>query len=439
MEPVVALAFSLRRLPRPGLTRIAVVAAAATTLLASSASALWTTGGSGSGTVSAGTLDAASISVPASSTGSVVVTWDTQAEMTPASANSGVTYVVERKLGAGSFAAIGSGPCSGTLPRPTASCTDTVGVSGTYTYRVVAYYSTSWTATSNEDSVVVTVGTAPNPPTVDSTTPASPANNNSPHVLGTAEAGSTVNLYTNNTCTSAVAGTGTASGGNYDITVAVADDSTTTFYATAMNTFGTSNCSSSFVTYVEDSTAPSVTVNQKAGQADPTNALPILWTVAFSESVTGFDASDLTRGGTATGGTVSVSGAGASYEISLTGSPTNGTVSFTIAASTAQDPAGNTNSASTSTDNTVTYDTVAPPAPSVSSSSPQNNRVTLTFSDTEAGVTFECQFESTGWVACTSPYTFGPGSQYDGTHNYSVRAIDAAGNQSTATTVQQAA
>ena len=65
------------------------------------------------------------------------------------------------------------------------------------------------------------------------------------------------------------------------------------------------------VTY--DTTPPTVTVNQKAGQPDPTNTLPILYTVTFSEPVTGFDATDLTRGGTSTGGTVTVTGAARRY------------------------------------------------------------------------------------------------------------------------------
>src|SRR4051812_36070423 len=39
----------------------------------------------------------------------------------------------------------------------------------------------------------------------------------------------------------------------------------------------------------------------------------------------------------------------------------------------------------------VTIDTQLPPTPSMSPSSTQNNRVILTFSDTEAGVSFECQ------------------------------------------------
>jgi Bacterial Ig-like domain len=115
--------------------------------------------------------------------------------------------------------------------------------------------------------------------------------------------------------------------------------------------------------YTVDKIAPTVTVNQKSGQADPTNALPIVFTVTFSESVTGFDAGDLTRGGTSTGGTVSVTGSGASYEIAVTNpgsNLTNGSLVFSIAANKAQDLAGNNNAASTSTDNSVTYDTVAP-------------------------------------------------------------------------------
>ena len=50
------------------------------------------------------------------------------------------------------------------------------------------------------------------------------------------------------------------------------------------------------VTY--DTTAPTVTINQAAGQADPTNASPIHFTVVFSEAVTDFATGDVTLGGT---------------------------------------------------------------------------------------------------------------------------------------------
>ena len=44
-----------------------------------------------------------------------------------------------------------------------------------------------------------------------------------------------------------------------------------------------------------------MTINQAAGQADPTNASPINFTVVFSEPVTGFTDGDVTLSGTAGG------------------------------------------------------------------------------------------------------------------------------------------
>ena len=52
------------------------------------------------------------------------------------------------------------------------------------------------------------------------------------------------------------------------------------------------------VTY--DATAPTVTINQAATQADPTNVAPIHFTVVFSEAVSDFATGDVTLGGTAT-------------------------------------------------------------------------------------------------------------------------------------------
>src|SRR5262249_59157488 len=54
-----------------------------------------------------------------------------------------------------------------------------------------------------------------------------------------------------------------------------------------------------------DSVAPTVTINQAAGQADPTNASPINFTVAFSEPVTGFTNSDVSFVSSTVGGTLS--------------------------------------------------------------------------------------------------------------------------------------
>ena len=109
-------------------------------------------------------------------------------------------------------------------------------------------------------------------------------------------------------------------------------------------------------------TTPTVTIDQAAGQADPINASPIVFSVAFNTPVTGFTGSDVSFAGSTVGGTLvaSVAGSGASYTVSVTGMTGTGTVVATIPAGAAQDAATNPSQASTSTDNTVTFDNVAP-------------------------------------------------------------------------------
>ena len=70
-----------------------------------------------------------------------------------------------------------------------------------------------------------------------------------------------------------------------------------------------------------DTTPPSVTINQAAGQADPTSTSPINFTVAFSETVTGFTASDISFANSTVGGTLSaaVTGTGATYNVAVSG------------------------------------------------------------------------------------------------------------------------
>jgi hypothetical protein len=78
-------------------------------------------------------------------------------------------------------------------------------------------------------------------------------------VVGSAEPGSTVSLYTDPACSSAVAGSGPASSfSGAGIPVGVPDNSTTSFHATATDDAGNvSACSTGSVTYVEDSTGSS--------------------------------------------------------------------------------------------------------------------------------------------------------------------------------------
>ena len=88
--------------------------------------------------------------------------------------------------------------------------------------------------------------------------------------------------------------------------------------------------------------APTVTINQAAGQADPTNASPVSFTVEFSESVIGFDAADVSFAGSTVGGTLAanVIGTGTNYTVTVSGMFGGGTVVATIPAGAAIDAVG---------------------------------------------------------------------------------------------------
>src|SRR5438552_7258461 len=105
-----------------------------------------------------------------------------------------------------------------------------------------------------------------------------------------------------------------------------------------------------------DATQTSVTINQAAGQADPTSSSPINFTAVFSKPVSGFTGAGVTLSGTAGGTkTAAVSGGPSTYNVAVSGMTTAGTVLASIAAGVASDAAGNGNTASTSTDNSVTF------------------------------------------------------------------------------------
>lgn len=157
-------------------------------------------------------------------------------------------------------------------------------------------------------------------------------------------------------------------------------------------TFSNQHGQSPTVTVTGDTTAPTVTINQAVGQNDPTNASPINFTVVFSEPTTNFVTGDVTISGTAGATTQLVTGSGTTYNVAVSGMTTNGTVIASIAANRATDVAGNPNTASTSTDNTVTYDAAPPTVSSINrvNASPTNaNSIAwnVTFNESVSGVT----------------------------------------------------
>jgi len=75
---------------------------------------------------------------------------------------------------------------------------------------------------------------APAAPQLESTVPASPANDNNPKIRGSAEAGSTVRIYAGTTCAGAPIATGSSAAlVSPGIAVGVPDNSTSSFSATA--------------------------------------------------------------------------------------------------------------------------------------------------------------------------------------------------------------
>ncbi|MFO0678407.1 MAG: protein kinase [Polyangiaceae bacterium] len=80
---------------------------------------------------------------------------------------------------------------------------------------------------------------------------------------------------------------------------------------------------------------------------------------------------------------------------------------------------------------TWSVDTVAPPTPTFTTVPPALTNATtasLAFTDTEAGVTFECRLDSAPFAPCTSPRSLtglAPGG-----HTFRVRALDTVGNTS---------
>jgi hypothetical protein len=104
---------------------------------------------------------------------------------------------------------------------------------------------------------------------------------------------------------------------------------------------------------------PDVTINQAGTQADPTSTSPIHFTAVFNEPVSGFTDSDVSLGGTAGPTTAVVTEIApnddTTYDVAVSGMTSGGTVIASIPAGAALDTSSNPSTASTSTDNTVTY------------------------------------------------------------------------------------
>jgi hypothetical protein len=108
---------------------------------------------------------------------------------------------------------------------------------------------------------------APGAPQLTATVPASPANENSPTIVGSAADGSSIRLYEGTSCEGPAIQTTSAAQLEAGIAVSVPDDSTTRFSATATSSASnTSSCSAS-ITYIEDSSAPNTQIDSGPASA----------------------------------------------------------------------------------------------------------------------------------------------------------------------------
>lgn len=276
-------------------------------------------------------------------------------------------------------------------------------------------------------------GSAPSMPTVSSVTPAGPANNNSPVVKGTGPAGSAVHLYTNSGCTGTPVGNALAASFGSGITVSVTDNTTTTFYANATNSWGASSCSSTSVSYTEDSTPPakpSVTSTSPASPAN-NNAPKVIGSAEAGSTVRLYTNNTCTSAVAATGTAAAFASPGLSVSVS-----DNTTTTYYA---TATDAAGNVSACSAGL--AYVEDSAAPAAPTVSSTSPAsgaNNNSPKVIGSAAAETTVKIY----STASCTgSPLATGTAAAFaspgiaasvaaNTTTTFKATATDAAGNAS---------
>jgi hypothetical protein len=284
---------------------------------------------------------------------------------------------------------------------------------------------------------VITVDTpasGPTTPCLNGTTPDSPANNNSPEIFGSADAGSTVQIYTDSGCAGTPVGTGTDSDfASPGIPVdPVADDSSTTYYATATDALSAvSSCSSTLptpsgsVTYIEDSTPPVPSVD--SGPSGVTNDSTPTFTFSATDAagpIAFFRCSIDT--GTASFGVCSGPGNSDAPASPLA----DDSYRFRVRAT---DGAGNSAIASRSF--TVQTPQPPPPAPSAPDTTitkgpkkkTNKRRPKFKFTSSQAGSSFQCKLDRGTFQPCVSP--FKPAAKLSvGKHVFSVQAANSAGN-----------
>jgi hypothetical protein len=307
------------------------------------------------------------------------------------SSESGSTF--ECKLDAGAFAAC-------TSPK---SYTGLAG--GSHTFEVKATDAAGNTDTSPA-SHTWTIDLT-DPQTAIDSSPADPTNvTGASFDFSSSEAGSTFQCQLDgagfSTCTSPESYSGLGAGSH-------------TFEVKATDAAGNTDATPASYTWTIDLTDPDTTIT--AAPSDPSNNEDPSFSFSSSEAGSSFECK-LDAGAFAA----------CTSPQSYTGL-TGGSHTFEVKAT---DAAGNTDA--TPASHAWTID-LSPPSVNIDSapSDPSPDTTpTFEFSASEAGSTFECELDGSGFSPCASPATYGPLG--DGNHSFGVRATDPAGNPSSPAT-----
>jgi subtilisin-like proprotein convertase family protein len=328
----------------------------------------------------------------------------------------------------------GDATCAGTVlgSGPAANFNGATGITATVTSNATTTLRATVTDTVNNVSLCSPTSVAythdsiaPSAPILVSTNPASPSNDDTIAVNGSAEAGSTVRLYGSADCSPPVAFTGTAAElAGAGIAVDVPENATTSIRATATDLAGNLSTCSAPITYVEDSTSlpPSLTATDPASPANE-NAPKVKGSAEAGSAVKLFTTSDCSGTSGATGTAAELAGAGIGFSVADN--------STTAIRAVATDPVGNVSVCSAPISYAEVTPDQTPPQTSIGSkpdatvkTKGKSAAYSISFSANEAA-TFRCSLDGAAFTACASPAT---GKAKNGSHTFSVVATDTAGN-----------
>jgi hypothetical protein len=202
------------------------------------------------------------------------------------------------------------------------------------------------------------------------------------------------------------------------------DDGPHTFAVRAIDVRGNVDPTPASFAWTIDSSPLRVTIEQAAGQSDPTGLAPVRFTVVFNKPVVNFTGADVALSGTAPGAlSAAVSSSGTSYTVRVSGMTGNGTIVASIPAGAVTDASGNGNAASTSVDNSVTFEPTTPVVTGIVPMDPNPSgaasvRFNVTFSQSVVGVDAgDFTLEATGVTGATIASVSGGGAIYNVTVN----------------------